>query len=130
MIKKIKEEIQNESILDLTVNLISQDYTDIKTTAMLIKEYGIPVVEFTYFTKEKASEYGIPVGEIALIVSLYEYAIQELYELTGNMELLDIVINYYGLDSIELTDITDDVMELLNSRIDCRFSQLIKKALS
>ena len=125
-----KEIIQNETILDLTVNLLSQDYTDIKTTAMLIKEYGISIREFTFFTKEKACDYGIPASEIALIVSLYEYAIQELYHLTENDSLLDIAINYYGLDSIELTNITDDVMELLNSRIDCRFSQLIKKALS
>jgi len=124
------ENTQNEvKAFDFLLELLSYDYRDIMTTVKLLDEYEISLREFAYFTRDRAVEYGIPVSEISLIHTLYEYAIQELYKLTNNDGLLDIGINYYGLDSIGLENITDDVMELLNSRIDCEFSQIIKKAI-
>jgi len=124
------ENTQNEvKAFDFLLELLSYDYRDIMTTVKLLDEYEISLREFAYFTRDRAVEYGIPVSKISLIHTLYEYAIQELYKLTNNDGLLDIGINYYGLDSIGLENITDDVMELLNSRIDCRFSQIIKKAI-
>jgi len=126
---KIQTNGLTDKMADLMLNLLSQDLRDIETTTKLIIEYDIDMMEYLAFTKEQALNYDIPITEISLIVSLYEYAIHELYTQTNLDDLLNVGISYYGLDSISLQDVSDNVKALLESRLDCNFAKLIGEAL-